>query len=404
MNLTVTHFIEAYLSYRLIKAAPSILRSERSKAKKLVMLIGKRPISAVTHSDILMLIQTLSTKSKYANKTINEFLIILRAIFNRAKRDGLIVNNPMEGVSNLRVFHDEPMPFTLNELQMMNQVPVENEDGRHLYQLGVLTGLRICELLALTWEEIKLDNAQLRVRIALVEKIHKTPKTAGSVRTVELCEPAIEILQRQLKITGGRKPVRLKILQADNKTQKIEYLSPVFYNSKTNKPFLDAKQYNKSFFAPLLAVAGVPHRGAGQLRHTFASQALTAGISKEWTARQMGHTSTSMIDAHYGRWMCQDAPNNVIQVAKHFSSVFRFDHVNLEKTEASSPLSEHITLPVEQDFAPTFPVGALISSPHISNQNMAFTTEQVKVLLQQHPQLLMQCISQLLGQVGGEGA
>ncbi|EHC05382.1 integrase [Shewanella baltica OS625] len=115
MNQTVTHFIEAYLSYRLIKAAPSTLRSERSKAKKLGMLIGKRPISAVTHSDILMLIQTLSTKSKYANKTINEFLIILRAIFNRAKRDGLIVNNPMEGVSNLRVFHDEPMPFTLND-------------------------------------------------------------------------------------------------------------------------------------------------------------------------------------------------------------------------------------------------------------------------------------------------
>ncbi len=375
MTQTVNQFIEKYLAFRKIKAAPSTLRSERSKATKLSRLIGHRSICSVSHSDVLQLIQTLDTH--YANKTINEFLIILRAVFNCAERDGAITHNPIIGISNLKVIHSEPEPFTLNELSLMNQVGVECESGKNLFQLGVLTGLRICELLALTWEAVDVDKAQLHVKIALVDNIYKTPKTAGSVRIVELCDSAVEILQQQHLITAHKKIVNLTVLQADNKTKKIERLSPVFYNSKTNKPFIHAKQFNKTYFAPLLKAAGINHRGAGQLRHTFASQALTAGISKEWIARQMGHTSTAMIDIHYGRWMSQDAPNNAAQVSKQFSSVFgRF---NPQNKQIQSP-------------------------PSAPDNDIPLTSEQLKSLLHQHPELLMQCIGQLFGQTDVEGA
>jgi integrase len=42
-------------------------------------------------------------------------------------------------------------------------------------------------------------------------------------------------------------------------------------------------------------------------RDTFISQLLTAGIPKEWIIRQVGHTSTRMIDEHYGKWISEDA-------------------------------------------------------------------------------------------------
>ena len=389
MTQTINHFIDAYLSFRQVKAAPSTLRSERCKALKLKALIGKQRINAVTHSDILQLIQALD--GHYTNKTINEFLIILRAVFNRAFRDDVITKNPMTDVANLKVLHPEPEPFTLRELTSMNKVKVECNGGRNLYQLGVLTGLRICELLALTWEMVDLGRAQLRVTIALVDNIYKTPKTAGSVRAVELCDSAIDILQQQFLITGHKKSVSFTVLQADNKTKKKQSLSLVFYNSKTERPFLHANQYNKTYFTPLLKAAGITRRGAGQLRHTFASQALTGGISKEWIARQMGHTSTAMIDIHYGRWMSQDAPNNVALVSKQFSSVF--GEINTEKTEVE--LSEMIPelLPSNQAVKhQTLPS----PSSHIS-----LTFEQVKALLHQHPQLLMQYITQLLVQSAG---
>jgi integrase len=34
---------------------------------------------------------------------------------------------------------------------------------------------------------------------------------------------------------------------------------------------------------------------------------LTAGIAKEWIIRQVGRTSTRMIDEHYGKWISADA-------------------------------------------------------------------------------------------------
>ncbi|MDP5145273.1 site-specific integrase [Shewanella sp. ULN5] len=392
MHQTVNHFLETYLSYREITSAPSTFRSERSKATKLSKLVGERAISSVTYSDILQLIQKLHTQ--YANKTINEFLIILRAIFKYAQNDGVIPNNPMEEISNLKIHHEEPEPFTLSELVAMNKVPAGCESGKNLFQLGVLTGLRISELLALSWEMVDFDRSQLHVKIALVDNIYKTPKTEDSLRVVELCQPALEILQQQHSITGHKKAVSISVMQSDNKTQKTQSLSMVFYNSKTNRPFLHAKQFNKTYFTPLLKSAGVKHRGVGQLRHTFASQSLTAGISKEWIARQMGQNSTAMIDIHYGRWMSQDAPNNIAAVAEQFSSVF--GRVSTAKQVVTpSPVSTDLLRPIQT-------VMPGVSSE--SESQIAFTPEQIKTLLHQHPQLLMQCITNLLAQSSSGGS
>ena len=193
----------------------------------------------------------------------------------------------MEGIQNLSVCHAEPNPFTRSELTALAQAEVECFSGKNAFQLCALTGLRISELLALSWEDIDFINAKLKVKIALVDKQYKTPKTPGSQRTVELCASAMYILTQQKLITGHRKARKISVLQRDNKTKKIENLSLVFYNTQTNQPFISAKQFNKTFFTPFLSSA--KHRGAGQLRHTFASQALTSGISKEWIARQLGH-------------------------------------------------------------------------------------------------------------------
>ena len=58
-----------------------------------------------------------------------------------------------------------------------------------------------------------------------------------------------------------------------------------------------------------LKEAGVRYRSIGNTRHTYASQLLSTGsISKEWITKQMGHTSTKMIDQHYAKWISEDAP------------------------------------------------------------------------------------------------
>ncbi|MDH4608121.1 integrase [Pseudomonas sp. BN102] len=52
--------------------------------------------------------------------------------------------------------------------------------------------------------------------------------------------------------------------------------------------------------------ARVRHRGPNQCRRTFASQALSCYVPVEWVARQLGHTDTTMVKKHYGRWIPSD--------------------------------------------------------------------------------------------------
>ncbi|GGB58209.1 site-specific integrase [Shewanella inventionis] len=381
-DLTVSHYVKQYLSSRVHEVAPSTLRSERCKASKIIKLIGQRYIDSVTHSDIIQLRQKLH--KSYANKSINEFYIILRAIFNNASRDGVIVRNPMDGVQNLSVCHAEPNPFSRAELTALAQTEVLCLSGKNAFQLCALTGLRISELLAISWEDIDFINAKLKVKIALVDKQYKTPKTPGSQRTVELCASAISILTQQKLITGHRKARKISVLQRDNKTKKIENLSLVFYNTQTNQPFISAKQFNKTFFTPFLASAKVKHRGAGQLRHTFASQALTSGISKEWLARQMGHESTAMIDIHYARWMCADAPDFVNKVEQQFQGIFTPIQA-FEQATVNTCASE---LPAPSNT----PTGA----------DIQLSEQQLSQLLISHPHLITQHLKMLLSQNVGE--
>jgi integrase len=51
------------------------------------------------------------------------------------------------------------------------------------------------------------------------------------------------------------------------------------------------------------APAGLQRRGPYQLRHTFATEALAAGLSIFELARVMG-TSVKMIDRTYGHFAC----------------------------------------------------------------------------------------------------
>jgi integrase len=60
------------------------------------------------------------------------------------------------------------------------------------------------------------------------------------------------------------------------------------------------RNWRKREWNPALDAAGVPHRTPYELRHTFATNALAAGINIFELARFMG-TSVKMINSTYGR-------------------------------------------------------------------------------------------------------
>lgn len=336
---TINDSVDDYLNERCFSVSPSTLRSEKSKVRNIKKIMGRRNVDSVFHSDIRKII--LKWHKRFSNKTINAHLTILRAIFERAMRDGLIMRNPMEGIENLKNTFNEADPFNKAEIALMHDCKDVCSHGKNAVLFNILTGLRISELIALSWYDIDWQRNILYVRRARVLNHYKCPKTLGSVRTVELNPLALNILKEQLNMTGKRRSKTVDVLQRDNKSIRKESIAFIFLNSKTRQPFLHAKQFSKTFFNSFLKTAGIVHRGVGQLRHTFASQSLTAGISKVWISNQMGHTGTNMVDMHYGKWLCEDAPNCALLVSQHLQDAFGLAKA---KQSASSSLIPESTI------------------------------------------------------------
>ncbi len=335
---TFNDYSQFYLDESKSEHAHSSYVSNRSKVKNLVKVFGKRKISDIKHSEIKNWKRKAKKKS---NKTINDHFSILRAIFKTALNDGVITINPMQDIETLPVHKVEPNPFEKSELIALKNTDTNCASEKNALFLGVLTGLRACENLALSWDCVDFDKGVIQVNKAVVLGNYKLPKTKESIRTVELSAHAVKILKNQFEITGHLKSRVIRVLQKDNKTKVKQSVQHVFVSSLTKKPFRDVKEFSTTFFTDFLRKAGVKKRGANQVRHTFASQSLVAGISMEWIRIQMGHTTTHMIEKHYGKWMNVDAPNYSQRLGHALDVVFDSSvvHGNFSKSSTSAVAS-----------------------------------------------------------------
>ncbi|TOF31899.1 hypothetical protein CGJ28_23275 [Vibrio parahaemolyticus] len=108
------------------------------------------------------------------------------------------------------------------------------------------------------------------------------------------------------------------------KTYQEQYL---FVNPCTGLPYRDVKDFSQRVWKQFMRDADALHqqrhgksikyRGLSQFRHTYASQALTAGVNPVWLAKQLGHANTDMIFRHYARWIKEDAQVDNNQAVSH---------------------------------------------------------------------------------------
>ena len=108
------------------------------------------------------------------------------------------------------------------------------------------------------------------------------PKSAGSLRDIDMLPPVRQALMEQ---------------------KAISWLLGGFV-------FLDAKQqpvhqelFRLKVWEPLLRRVGVRYRPPYQMRHTFATLAISAGENINWVARMLGHKSPVMTLEKYNRYV-----------------------------------------------------------------------------------------------------
>jgi integrase len=169
------------------------------------------------------------------------------------------------------------------------------EPARTVFVLGLLTGLRIGELLALRVEALDLTNARLHVRLNVYCGHVGTPKTKDSTRTIPLAVPLLADLHRYLqdtRITAG-------------------WLFP----SAAGTPLRERNLLRRQVW-PACDRLGIPRFGWHSLRHTFSTLGGSNGVPMPTLQSLLGHSSveTTMLYTHPLEAAQREAVNRVATI------------------------------------------------------------------------------------------
>ncbi len=147
------------------------------------------------------------------------------------------------------------------------------------------TGMRLGELLALTWDRVDLDGGSLRVAGSTAHLAGRTlmwgPKNRSSVRVVPIAAPLVPVLsaqrlrQRELRLAAGA-------------AWDGSWGDLVFTN-RIGNPLIGSTVTHQ--FKDRLRTAGLPDRRFHDLRHGAATLWLAAGVDLKTVSALLGHSN-----------------------------------------------------------------------------------------------------------------
>jgi integrase len=288
-GLTVAAVLASYIEW--LKANRSTAEDAERRAKTWILpTLGKIPVAELTTEQINAWLRNMAElparlrsarggkqnykpppatkEEKRARRaSSNRTLTTLKAALNRAFRNGDVTDDkawrrvqPFEKVHAARQGH-----LSVAEAQRLINAADQESGFRDLVHSALLTGCRYGEL------------RNLQVRDFGHGKIHVRESKTGKPRHVTLTEEGTEFFEQ---LATGRAPG--------------EWLLR-----------LNGRQWKKSDSGKRMKVACMrakidPPLGINQLRHSYASLSVMAGMAPMVLAHNLGHTDTTMIEKHYG--------------------------------------------------------------------------------------------------------
>jgi integrase len=286
---TLAEFVEVYLAQH--EGEPETTAKLRWLLQKAVRVFGERRLSELRSPAIAAWRMTIPSGHRF------EATQALRQVLARAVSWGLLDVNPAKlGVENPQRRYTEKRPFeSWDELEAL----ARRLGPRHgpMVLFAAATGLRPGEWLALEHRDVDREAQVVYVRRTLRNGRIKTPKTKVSLRAVPLQTIALAAID-ELRLPDPELPLLFPSARGGH---------------------IDLHNFRNRNWKPAQKAAGItPLRRVYDLRHTFATFALRAGISTFDLSRYMG-TSLAMIDRHYGH-LARDGREHAIRLLDTYSA------------------------------------------------------------------------------------
>lgn len=216
-------------------------------------------------------------------------LMVLHAALRLAVRMELLGRNVADAVRPPKRVRAKLTPPTPGQAAQLLNAAVATEDRlAALWAVGIFSGCRPGELLALRWEDVHLDVGSIVIRRNLT-KVNGSPpqfvdpKTAGGRRSVSIPPEAVTALQ----LHRQRQEDERLALGADYRNQGL------VFSTQTGSP-LSARNVVRAF-KRLLVHAGLPATIRWyDLRHGHATALLVAGVHPKVASERLGHSTVML--------------------------------------------------------------------------------------------------------------
>lgn len=246
--------------------------------------LGEMKIQDVTKNDIQEFLNSIKDLSdSYIRKLYEQFV----QAYRRAEIKKYITYNPMYEVikpkSDKQTKVVEALDINVQKAftKYLNKVSIENEPYKNIFLIQMYMGLRIGEVLALSTENIDLENKLLYVKRKLTNDkefaiiLGNKTKTYAGNRTLPIPDFLVPIFEEQLK-----------------------YANENLYNLifTTNDNYIRTSEINKELkriFEEELKTSS-KNISTHCLRHTYGTRCVEAGMTAVVLQRLMGHKDVTV--------------------------------------------------------------------------------------------------------------
>ena len=295
--------------------------------------IGQERIDEITSDEL----QAFMNAHKHlSNSSINKLYQQLNTTFRIAINKGYMMRNPMVNVLKPRSdkLDKKVRALTYEEQQLLTNYLLNKDISecmyKNVYLIQMFMGLRVSEVLALTFKDIDLKDKKIYVK-----------------RTLSKDELGHTIMGRTTKTYAGKRVVPIPDFLVESIVEQMQYADNQINNDEkllfkpNDRKYTKRENVNTELKRLLKRYFGIEDITTHSLRHTFGTRCIESGMQPVVVQRLMGHADIGVTLNTYTSVFDEFKEKEIEKVNEYFLkgnmiNTNLLDEFNDEELEADS--------------------------------------------------------------------